>query len=123
VAESSSTLDLVERALVHGGVPVAGRATVGAGALTPGVLGGLVGFEAAGDITVLDANHTLASVSKLLISPQRDIPAAHTRQANKQQRVSSRVIEIQISALSLHAFLLLRCSIKQHIFAAQCCCC
>jgi hypothetical protein len=65
--------DPLEGTLVHCRVPVAGGTTVGAGALSPGVLGGLVGLESAGNFAVLDGDYTLAGVSQLLECPQGDV--------------------------------------------------
>lgn len=62
-------------ALVHGGVPVAGGSTVGAGALSPGVLGGLVDLVVACNITVLNSNDTQLGVSQLLKGPQGQVAA------------------------------------------------
>lgn len=76
--------DPLEGALVHRRVPVAGGTTVGAGALSPGVLGGLVGLESAGNFAVLDGDYTLAGVSQLLECPQGDVTVSENCRAAQE---------------------------------------
>jgi hypothetical protein len=69
--------------LVHGGVPVARGATVGAGALSPGVLGGLVGLVVAGHVTVLNSNDAQLGVSQLLKCPDGQVAGEREKGTEK----------------------------------------
>jgi hypothetical protein len=59
--------------LVLRGVPVAGRAAVGARALAPRVAGGLVGPLPAGDVAGLNGNDAQLGIRQLLKAPQADV--------------------------------------------------
>jgi len=82
-----AALHLLERALVHSRVPVAGRTAVRAGALPPGVPGRLVGLLPAGHITVLHSNHTVLGISQLLKGPQAQVPVKHGTSSTAHQMV------------------------------------